>query len=973
MDNTLELKIKSTLKEVLPLFDELKSKITGTDKAIVSMKAKLNKKGEFNGVTVGMKETVKQTDKATSSVNTLKKALTFGGIMYGVKKAFGLVSGFVKESVDYSENLNLFNVVMGKNTDEAMKFQNVMNEVFGTNQSTTLKYQGFFQSMAQNMGIANNYALMLSTNLTKLGFDLASLYNLSDESAMQKLRAGLAGQTKPLRDIGLDITQQSLDPIIKRLNLTNDDGTDKTIRQLSQAEKMVVRYIAILEQSTSAHGDFARTIESPANQLKILGMQAKETGRAIGNFFIGALASVLPYVNGFLMAIKEVFKALASFMGIDVSSYNTGIASMEDAFVDVDDTIGDTTNKASKLKNMLLGFDEINNIGTQDASVGSIGLGSVDPKILDAMSGYDNLMDNIKMKATGIRDNLLSWLGITREVNEETGEVSYKFSLTPKSLVGIGATALIAGGAISKVVGGVGGILTKLGLLTPKVATVGTTVAGATGKVGLFKLFLIGAENALGALGGAIVGTVGVGGTIGLGALAAALGVVAYKGLQPAIKETNLFGKGISKATKEKLEPFIDDINSLNTTVKKIDLADIVSDSAVNEIKTNTNKIATALKNDYLKDVEEVEKKLRDKTLYPSLSDEERANILSQVQQTNKDRITEIEKCENRINEIYTTASNENRSLKDAERTEINTIIDDMKNKGIKTLTESEEEQRLIYTRMKQNNTALTVQQYSDILKEAKKNKEAMIKEAQDKKDEEYKLANQLYYDLGVIDEAKYNEMLKNADTNYNEAVTKADTAYKNIAESARINMGDASKYVDTETGKIKSNFSVWWDGWKADWNNVWGAIKTGWGIMFDDINRKFRNFKDALNSQMSSGIGSGGGFSITGKYTTGSNGGGGAFADGGFPTTGQMFVAREAGPELVGTMGGRTAVANNDQIVQGIKQGVYEAVSMAMRNGGNTVQLDVRADEGIIVKKAVDGINGITHSTGECPIDMGW
>jgi hypothetical protein len=969
MDEALEIKIKSTLKEVLPLFDELKSKITGTDKAIVSMKAKLNKKGEYSGLTVGIKETVQETKNLTNETNTLKKALSFTGLLYGIKKAYGIVSGFVEESINYSENLNLFNVVMDEGTTKAMKFQNALNEAFGTNQSTTVKYQALFQSMSENMGIADGYANTLSESFTKLGFDLASLYNISDESAMQKLRAGLAGQTKPLRDIGLDITQQSLEPILKRLNLTNDDGTDKTIRQLSQAEKMVVRYIAVLEQSTSAHGDFARTIESPANQLKIFGMQAKETGRAIGNFFIGALASVLPYLNGFMMAIKEVFKALASMMGIDVSSYNSGISTMEDAFVDVEDTVDDTTDKTAKLKNMLLGFDEINNISTPESSSvsSSSGIGVVDQKLLDAMSGYDNLMDQVSMKANTIRDDILSWWGITRKVNDETGDVEYGFELTGKSIVGIGATAIVAGVGVSKLVGGIGGILTKVGLLTPKVVATGTAVAGATGKVGLLSkglgLLKIGAK--------AVVATLGLP-TIGaIGAVVAGLGVLTYIGLQPAIKETDLFGKGISKTTKTKLEPFIDTMDALSTTVKKINLGDVVSANAVNEVQTNTSKIVTTLKNDYLKDVEEVEKKLSDKELYPSLTDEERDNMLKQVQKVNNDRIAEIEKYETRIGEIYTTASNENRGLKETEKNEVNTIMNQMKDQGIKTLTENEEEQRLIYTRMKENATALTAQQYSDILKEAKKNKEDIIKEAQDKKDEEYKLANQLYYDLGAIDETKYKEMLASADTNYNTAVATADTAYKDIAESARLNMGVASKYVDTETGKMKNSFSVWWGDLSGSWNNFWKDWKVGYDLIKGKVTTALDSFFGSSNTYG----GNGGNFfeNFAKDFGVVWNAAFSKRANGGFPATGEMFVAREAGPELVGTMGGHTAVANNDQIINGIKQGVYEAVSQANRSNSGSTTVKGTINGKTLLTMVIDGVNGVTDQTGEFPFDLRW
>lgn len=945
MDDTLELKIQSTLKQVLPQFKELTKSITNTDVTLNNLFITLDKKGNLKEFTFDLKQMGNEGEKAG---NKIKKALTFTGVMVGFKKTFDFLYKNFEESVDYAESLNLFNVVLGDKSSEGMKFQNRLNEIFGANQTLTLQYQGYFHSMAQNMGIASDQAYILSENLTKLGFDIASLYNISDESAMQKLRAGLAGQTKPLRDIGLDITQQSLQPILDRLNLINADGTMKTVRQLSQAEKMIVRYIAILEQSASAHGDFANTIEAPANQLKIFNMQVKETSRAIGTLFIGVISSILPYINGFLMAIKEVMKSIAFFLGIKASDFNSSIGSLSEAFIDVEDSISTTTDSAKKLKNILFGFDEIHNIsfGNDSVAVGGFSdLANIDQELINAMKDYDNLMERIQTKASGIRDGILSWLGITRNINEETGEVSYGFELSLKSIVGLGVAGLVTTGVLGKVIGGVGVVLKKVGLLKGATTGVGTAVATTTGKVTLFSK-LIGGLKIAGAFAMAHP-------VISLTTLA--LSALVYQGLKPSIKEVDLFGKGISEVTKEKLKPFIDDVDELSKTVKKIELGSVVSENDVNSIKTSVSKITETLKNDYLKDIEELEKKLNDKTLYPDLTDEQRKKMLNQVKEANKERIADIENAEKRINEIYENAHKENRNLYESEKEEIRKLQKYFTDEGIKTLTQNEEEQRLIYTRMKENAKNLTVQQYSEILQEAKKNKENMIKEAQEKYDEEIKLANTLFYDLKVIDETEYKAMLDRAKTNYDKAVKEADESFNKIKLSAKENMGEMSKHIDLETGEIKNNLSVWWDDIKKGWDTFWENWDTGW-----------KKIKKGAKS---------GWDSFWENWNTGINiiFGGGKYADGGFPTTGQMFIAREAGPELVGTIGGRTAVANNDQIIEGIKQGVYEAVSQANRSNKSSTTLKGTINGKELIQITIDGINGITNQTGEFPLDLRW
>lgn len=320
------------------------------------------------------------------------------------------------ESVDYAETVNLFNVSMGKGLEglnqyyeKAVKFQNDLQEKLGVNIAESMNYQALFNSMSKSMGISAKYAYTLSENFTKLGYDLASLYNIDPENAMQKLRAGLAGQTKPLRDLGLDITQQSLQPIVDSL------GIDRSVKNMSQAEKMILRYIAVLKQAQIAQGDFANTMDSPANQLRIFNAQVVAFKRNMGNLWQGFLGGILPYVNAIMMVINELLKMVAKLFGFKVSEQKVNIS----ASIGADDLASDLGNagkKAKELKAQLMGFDEINNITLPDSPSGSGGasIGGIDQRLLNAMKEYDNLMDKVKNKATDIRDKMMEWLGFVR-------------------------------------------------------------------------------------------------------------------------------------------------------------------------------------------------------------------------------------------------------------------------------------------------------------------------------------------------------------------------------------------------------------------------------------------------------------------------------------------------------------------------------------------------------------------------------
>lgn len=376
---------------------------------------------------------LKNIDKSTQKVGkksnfsqNLKTTLGIGTVALGIRKVVGFFKEATTESVDYVETQNLFNVSMGKTVDQygnldkeaskyytkAMVFQEKLSDKLKINIEESMEYQALFNAMSKSMGIGEEPSYKISENFTKLGYDLSSLYNIDPENAMQKLRAGLSGQTKPLRDLGLDITQQSLEPLLDEL------GIERSVKQLSQAEKMIARYIVVLRQASLAHGDFAQTIDSPANQLRIFNAQITAFKRNMGNLWQGLLGGILPYVNAIMMVVNELLKMIAKLFGFNVETQNisTGIGAD-----DLVDDLGTATEKAKEFKKQLMGFDEINNITLPDNSSGisSSSVGGIDQKLLDAMKEYDNKMDDVKSKAHDIKDAIMKWLGFTGDTNKD--------------------------------------------------------------------------------------------------------------------------------------------------------------------------------------------------------------------------------------------------------------------------------------------------------------------------------------------------------------------------------------------------------------------------------------------------------------------------------------------------------------------------------------------------------------------------
>lgn len=486
---TLELQIKEKAQETLVSLNTLITKLTNVEKSVTSIDSKL-KKNTVKSTVKDIEYLNNSAEKTTNSINKLSKSLSLTGAYIGVKKLTSTFLNWMNEAVDYTEQLNLFNVVF-KNVEkngvqtfsklgkEAIQFQYKLNEAFGTNKIETLYMQGIFQSMGESVGIPDTYSAVMSETMTKMAYDLASLDNKSEKNVAEALRAGVyAGQTKPLRSYGIDVTQQTLQPILDSLGID-----DRTVKQMTQAEKEILRYIATLKQGQVAMGDLANTIESPSNQLKIFRQQLVETKVALSSLFMGIFANVLPWFNAFLMVTKEISKALAGFFGIELKDYNSGIASQEDAYVDFGDSVDNATDSVKELKRQTLGFDQINNINENKDS-GNSGanlVGGIDQRLLDAIKGYDNGMESVRMKATQIRDSIMEWLGFTKEIDPLTGEVSFKYE-------GIGKTLSNMWQSFKKL-NTQGKILVSLGLvaLVSKLFSGTKKLASALGTSGLLK------------------------------------------------------------------------------------------------------------------------------------------------------------------------------------------------------------------------------------------------------------------------------------------------------------------------------------------------------------------------------------------------------------------------------------------------------------------------------------------------------
>lgn len=200
-EQTLEMQIKAKSQEALSSLNTLISSLTSVEKHVSSIDTKL-KSNTVSKTTSDVEKLSSTINKATTSTNKLgsafKNVFTFAGVKSLTKTALG----WINEAVDYTEQLNLFNVVFdnveknGKTMfselgKSATQFQYKLNEAFGTNKTQTLYMQGIFQSMGETVGIDDTYSAIMSETMTKLTYDLASLYNKTESATAEAIRAGV--------------------------------------------------------------------------------------------------------------------------------------------------------------------------------------------------------------------------------------------------------------------------------------------------------------------------------------------------------------------------------------------------------------------------------------------------------------------------------------------------------------------------------------------------------------------------------------------------------------------------------------------------------------------------------------------------------------------------------------------------------------------------------------------------------------
>ena len=343
--------------------------------------------------------------KATSTTGKFTsglKALNVAAAAVVFRKIGNFIAQAITESNKYQEDLNLFTVALGQYADEAQNYAEKVSEVLGIDPAQWLRNQGVFNTLLTGFGDTAERAQLMSRNLTQLGYDLSSFFNISIEDAMQKLQSGISGELEPLRRLGYDLSQARLEQTA--LNL----GIKESVANMTQAEKAELRYYAVMTQVTTAQGDMARTLQAPANQLRILQAQLTQASRAIGNIFIPALNAILPYAIAVVKAIREIANAIANLFGFTLTDVDySSVGKLASGTGAVADNLGSAAGSAKELKKYLAGFDELNVLPSNSNAGSGGGAGGAGGGGFDFdLPTYDFLGDAVETRVDEIKDKL---------------------------------------------------------------------------------------------------------------------------------------------------------------------------------------------------------------------------------------------------------------------------------------------------------------------------------------------------------------------------------------------------------------------------------------------------------------------------------------------------------------------------------------------------------------------------------------
>lgn len=973
-------KIKEVADALKPLADEMQKVANGFSAFPDKIQKLLN----------ATKQIPEANSKAGSSYVNL--AAKIGMAYTAVKRIARVIASWINESNEYVESLNLFTVAMGGYASEAQKYAETVGELMGIDPGEWMRNQGVFMTLATGFGVANDRAYTMSKNLTQLGYDLSSFYNITVEDAMQKLQSGISGELEPLRRLGYDLSQARLKAVALSL------GIDKAVSSMTQAEKAELRYYAIMTQVTTAQGDMARTLNAPANQLRVLKAQVTQAARALGNIFIPALNAVLPYLIAVAKVVQYLASAIANLFGFTLPDVDySGVGDLSSGAEDASGAIDEATDSAKELQKILLGIDELNVMpdasGSGSTDIG--GGGGFDFELPE----YDFIGDLTESRVAQIVEEMKEWLGLTGDIDSwsdlldtrlghilqlvgsiGTGIALWKVTKgfmdsiaalnallqNPTQTIALGLILTLTGlsiefsGLSDAIKNGLDGFNFAETVLGGLLTTSGLAVLGKGIATWITSAF---ADSAIATALSTAARNLGLGS-------AAAAGTALGTGIGAIIAGIPAFFVGIYDA----IVSGIDWLNAIlitgGATATGAGIGAIIG-SVGGPIGTGTGALIGLIVGLITDGVILIVQN------WDSIC-EWFKEAIDNTTQFFSDLTTLWEENGGYITEgLFDGMSNPFDDITGWLRDNIfDPLIEGFCSLfGIHSPSTVMAEQGGFLAEGVLNGFAEGWKVFSSFLTEGLNSIKSELTEAWKNCRAE---TSKKWSDITGSFSGKLSEMKTAAYQKFN--------GIRNTCSEILSNMGfDMDSATEGITGKAIAGFDVMKQGVSDIFSNMWTDIK-GWvNSIIAVINSLITGVASGINTiiralnKLSFTIPEWlkhvpGASVFAGKKFGFSIGEVSApqipyLADGGVVRAGQVFVARESGAELVANMGNKTAVMNNDQIVEAVSQGVYRAVTVAMREGGSKQSMVAKVNKKVLFETVVAMAREETMRTGSNPL----
>lgn len=811
----------------------------------------------------GMQQQVERASRQTQS--------RFSGITKTVKRmaaAFAMVqvADFGKQCIEIASDLeevqNVVDVTFGAMSENINKFaENALNQ-FGLSELSAKQYASTMGAMLKSSGLAAQAAEM-SKVLTGLTGDIASFYNLDAGEAFMKIRAGISGETEPLKQLGINMSVANLEAFAL------SQGIEKAYDKMSQAEQTMLRYNYLLSVTGDVQGDFARTSGNWANQVRILAENFKSLMVILGQGLIGALRPALQWLNAFVQRLTSVAAGIKVFIET-LFGVKAPAASMDKTFASVASNTNKTDSNISnvaknlekvgkKAKGALAGFDKLN---TLSQSSGSGSGDTVLPDYAQAMVDYGNYTDSL---LNGSADTANK---ISKKYTDMFADVAKKIknSLPVKIIQDLGKVIKKVFNnaikpALSWVIKNADEVINGLTMICAAVLgfRAANKVVGIINKINASMRGFTAAQKVKQGLLGMEKNLVRIVGKNYFGILAGALAITAvdmyktHKEMQ-SWADSQLFGdlaisaddmaravEGLEgglyplKAAFEEFDTstqmLADDFNAAYTemdmfTLKYGDMGQKITEEdgprILEAIKSMSDTSLAAIDEsmDYSYNMWS--------TIFTQTGgkiDEGEKEILGKIISNGTTKQNRIREIERDITGIYNGAINDRRELNQSEITQIQNLLAEMQNLTETELRVKKGDYDALYKDIIEGRIPITQESYQGLIDKVKEKEDEVVKVAEETRARAYADAEVKF---GADPEA-YQAAIDAADRAYFESIAEVDTKtlkmYDAMLQSLQDTTNKKSKKIKEELSGITT---TWWDElWgKPNAQNKWDAEK---------------------------------------------------------------------------------------------------------------------------------------------------